>query len=125
MIKKLTRNKLRKKRTKRIRKKIKGTANVPRLCVYKSLKNLYCQIIDDQQGKTLLSLSSSHLNLEQENSHLVSRKNKKIAELLGRSVAEKASKRGISKVVFDKSGYLYHGKIKCFADSARKGGLQF
>lgn len=123
MIKKISRGKLRQKRVKRIKKKIKGTPLIPRLCIKKSLKNLYAQIIDDVQGKTLISVSS--LNLKIEDSTSDCKKNKKVAEILGKIVAEKAKEKGIDKVVFDRSGYLYHGKVKCFADAARKEGLQF
>lgn len=123
MIKKISRGKLRQKRVKRIKKKIKGTPLIPRLNIKKSLKNLYAQIVDDVQGKTLVSVSS--LNLKIEDSTSLCKKNKKVAEILGKIVAEKAKEKGIDKVVFDRSGYLYHGKVKCFADAARKGGLRF
>lgn len=121
MVKKISRKELREKRKKRVRKKIRGTQLIPRLCIYKSLKNIYSQLIDDEKGETIFALST--LNLSTKEKPLG--KNKKAAEILGHMVAEKAKEKGITKVVFDRSGYRYHGKVKAFADAAREGGLQF
>jgi large subunit ribosomal protein L18 len=101
----------------RIRKKFKGTLERPRLCVFKSLKNIYAQIVDDETGKTLVSAST-----------LVDVKDKSgkdAAFEVGKLVATKAKGKKIEKVVFDRSGYLYHGRVKAVADGARDGGLNF
>lgn len=103
----------------RIRKKISGTSSVPRLTVFRSNKQIYAQLIDDTTGKTLAS-ASSYNNKAAEN------KNKsEQAVVVGKEVAEKALKAGIETVVFDRNGYLYHGRVKSLADSAREGGLKF
>ncbi len=103
----------------RIRKKISGTTNTPRLSVYRSNKQIYAQLIDDINGVTLVA-ASSYKNKAAEN------KNKKDqAAVVGKEVAEKAIKAGIQTVVFDRNGYLYHGRVKSLADSAREGGLKF
>lgn len=99
----------------RIRKKVNGTSEKPRLSVYRSNKNIYCQIIDDLGGQTLASASSSELNgpgIDQ-------------AKAVGKMIAEKASSINISDVVFDRGGYLFHGRVKALADSARESGLKF
>lgn len=105
----------------RIRKKLFGTSETPRVCVFKSNKFLYIQAIDDSEGRTLAFASSAEKDFEKEKSK--SRKNLKIAEKLGQLVSERLKEKGISKVIFDRSGYLYHGKIKTIADSIRKSGL--
>jgi large subunit ribosomal protein L18 len=103
----------------RIRKKISGTSNTPRLSVYRSNKQIYAQLIDDINGVTIVA-ASSYKNKATEN------KNKKDqAAVVGKEVAEKAIKAGIQSVVFDRNGYLYHGRVKSLADSAREGGLKF
>jgi large subunit ribosomal protein L18 len=103
----------------RIRKRISGTSNTPRLSVYRSNKQIYAQLIDDINGVTIVS-ASSYKNKATEN------KNKKDqATVVGKEVAEKAIKAGIQTVVFDRNGYLYHGRVKSLADSAREGGLKF
>jgi len=103
----------------RIRKKISGTTKVPRLSVYRSNKQIYAQIIDDTKGVTLAS-ASSYKNKAAEN------KNKsEQAAVVGKELAERALKAGIESVVFDRNGYLYHGRVKSLADSARVGGLKF
>ena len=103
----------------RIRKKITGTSMVPRLSVFRSNKQIYAQVIDDTTGKTLASASSY-------NNKAVSKKNKvEQAAVIGKEVAEKAVKAGVETVVFDRNGYLYHGRVKSLADSAREGGLKF
>lgn len=109
-------------RHKRLRKKIIGTNKRPRLCVYRSLKNLSVQLIDDIDGKTILSLSTFSKDSK---SSISCGGNIKSAVLLGKLTAEKAREKGITKVVFDKGGRFFHGRIKAFADSARKTGLVF
>ena len=103
----------------RIRKKISGTAMVPRLSVYRSNKQIYAQIIDDISGKTLASAAS----LKNEAAQKVAKLNQ--ATLVGKLIADKAKKAGIETVVFDRNGYLYHGRVKSLADSAREAGLKF
>lgn len=103
----------------RIRKKVSGTSVVPRLSVFRSNKQIYAQVIDDTTGKTLASASSY-------NNKAVEKKNKtEQAAVIGKEVAEKAVKAGVESVVFDRNGYLYHGRVKSLADSAREGGLKF
>lgn len=101
----------------RIRKKISGTPNAPRLSVFRSNKQIYAQIIDDTTGKTLVS-ASSYKNKN------ASGTKTEVAAVVGKEVAEKAVKAGIERVVFDRNGYLYHGRVKSLADSAREGGLK-
>ena len=103
----------------RIRKKISGTAMVPRLSVYRSNKQIYAQIIDDISGKTLASAGS----FKEKSAQKVAKLNQ--ATLVGKLIADKAKKAGIETVVFDRNGYLYHGRVKSLADSAREGGLKF
>lgn len=102
----------------RIRKKISGTSMVPRLSVFRSNKQIYAQVIDDTTGTTLVS-ASSYKNKAAEN-----KPKKEQAAVVGKEVAEKALKAGIESVVFDRNGYLYHGRVKSLADSAREGGLK-
>jgi large subunit ribosomal protein L18 len=104
----------------RIKQKIKRSEN-PRLCLSRSNKNFYAQIIDDQKGHTLVALST----LSKDFSDLKNRGNIEAAKQLGKKVAEIALSKGIKSVVFDRNGYLYHGKVKAFADSARENGLEF
>ena len=103
----------------RIRKNITGTSNVPRLSVYRSNKQIYAQVIDDVNGATLASASSLGVK-EAENLPKIEQ-----AAVVGKLIAEQAKKAGVEKVVFDRNGYLYHGRIKSLADSAREGGLKF
>ncbi len=118
MISKPNSNKARLKRHARIRNKISGTAQCPRLCVFRSLKNIYAQVIDDVNGVTLVSASSLELKETYGG-------NKDAAKEVGKLVAEKAIKAGIKAVVFDRSGYLYHGRVAELAAGAREGGLEF
>jgi large subunit ribosomal protein L18 len=113
----------RERRHKIIRKKIVGTNERPRLSVYRSLDHIYAQIINDVDSKTILSLST----LSPDVRDMVKKDsgNVKGAVALGTAIAEACKKNGVMKVVFDRSGYLYHGRIKALADAARKGGLQF
>jgi large subunit ribosomal protein L18 len=99
----------------RIRKKVKGTAERPRLCVYRSLKNVYAQIIDDVSGVTITASSS----LDQKTN------SREVAKQVGIDIAKKALAKDIKSIVFDRGGYIYHGKIKSLADGAREGGLNF
>lgn len=110
------------KRKLRIRKKIHGTAERPRLCVYKSLKHIYVQIIDDDRQHTLCAASTLSKELK---GTLKSTKSKDAAIAVGKLIAEKALQAGIQKVVFDRNGYKYHGKVKLLADAAREAGLNF
>lgn len=103
----------------RIRKKISGTTDRPRLAVYRSNKEIYAQIIDDQTGKTLVSASS----LKVKDAHKGSKVEQ--AAFVGKAIAEKAKSAGVETVVFDRGGYLYHGRIKQLAEAAREGGLKF
>ncbi len=112
----------RKARHKRIRKNLSGTPEKPRLNVYKSNTNIYAQIIDDVEGKTLVSASTLDKDIK---SGLENSSNKEAAKVVGKAIGEKAVKLGIEEVVFDRSGYLYHGKIKELAESAREAGLKF
>lgn len=116
---KLSRDEARKKRKMRIRKKINGTPERPRLVVFRSSKHIYAQIIDDLAGATLASAST--LSLEGDNVRLTVEN----AKLVGKKVAEEAIKKSITSVVFDRNGFVYHGRIKAVADGAREGGLNF
>ena len=104
---------------KRIRKNISGTANKPRLSVFRSNKQIYAQIIDDVNGKTLASSGS----LKNDEAQKVNKTSQ--AEMVGKLIAEKAKESGVEKVIFDRNGYLYHGRVKSLAESARKEGLKF
>ena len=110
------------KRHNRIRKKVSGTEKRPRLCLNRSLNNLTAQIIDDVSGKTLVSLSTFNKDIKKQ---LPYGGNKKAAEALGRAIAAKAKDKEITSVVFDRGGRQYHGRVKVFADAARKEGLKF
>lgn len=110
------------RRHQRVRQKVNGTKELPRLCVYRSLSNLYAQLIDDNEGKILLAISTLAKELR---SQVKYGGNVKAAVVLGEFLAKKAKEKGISKVCFDRGGYLYHGRVKAFADAARKGGLEF
>ncbi|MDD5476793.1 MAG: 50S ribosomal protein L18 [Candidatus Omnitrophica bacterium] len=113
---------LRLKRHKRIKMKMLGTAEKPRLVVHRSLKNISAQVLDDTIGKVLFSLSTKDKSLKQKFS---SAGNVQSAELFGQLFAQTAKEKGYSKVIFDRAGYLYHGRIKSFADALRKGGMEF
>lgn len=113
---------LKERRHKRIRKKVFGTSERPRLCVFKSLNHIYAQIIDDTNGHTLVSASTLDKQLRDLQGH---KGNKEFAKKVGELIAEKALKLGITEVVFDRAGYKYHGCIKALADAARRSGLQF
>ena len=112
----------RRRRHKRIRKKLSGTSLQPRLSVFRSLKNLTIQLVDDAQGHTVFSLSTLDKDFKRLNS---SGGNLKAAAALGELLAKKALQKGFKRVVFDRGGYVYHGRVKAFADSARRAGLKF
>ncbi|MFH1837379.1 MAG: 50S ribosomal protein L18 [Candidatus Omnitrophota bacterium] len=112
------------RRRKSIRKKVFGNAERPRMCVKKTNKNLYVQIINDVEGRTLCGLSTRKVTVDKDN-NTSTRKNINFAEALGTDIAKLAVEKGIKKVVFDRGGYLYHGVIKTIADAARKNGLEF
>ncbi len=105
----------------RIRKKIEGSVETPRMSVFRSNKHIYAQLIDDLNGKTVVAASSR----EKEIAAKKDIKKSEQAKLVGKRVAEKAKDAGIEKVVFDRNGYLYHGRVKSLADSARESGLKF
>ncbi len=117
----LTRNDQRLKRRARLRRKVKGTPDRPRLCVYKSLRHIYAQIIDDTRGHTLVAAST----LTPEIRATTRSPTVEAAKKVGRHLAQLAQERGIKKVVFDRSGYPYHGVVQALAEAAREGGLQF
>ena len=119
MMKKVSRNEARQARHERIRKNISGTNEVPRLNVFRSAKHITAQIIDEA-GNTLVSASSMDKDLKIENGG-----NVEAAKKVGEAIAKKAVKAGITKVVFDRGGYLYHGRVQAFADAARENGLEF
>ena len=120
MIKKQNSNVSRLARHARVRQKISGTAERPRLCVFRSLKNIYAQIIDDTTGTTLVSASSLDADLKANYGG-----NKDAAKAVGQAVAKKALAAGIENVVFDRGGYVYHGRVAELAAGAREGGLKF
>lgn len=106
----------------RVRRKVVGTSERPRLSVYRSLKHIYCQIINDIDGRTLVAASTQSPDVQSEIRY---GGNVKAAEIVGKKIAEAAKSKGITKVVFDKGGYKYHGRIKALAESARKHNLSF
>ena len=120
MIKKESRNAMRVVRHERVRKDVHGTSAVPRLNVFRSNNNIFAQIIDDEASKTLVSASSIDKELKLENGG-----NAEAAVKVGELLAKRAKKAKITKVVFDRGGYLYHGRVKALADAARENGLEF
>ena len=119
MVKKPDTNKARIKRHKRVRSKISGTAECPRLNVFRSTNNLYAQLIDDVQGVPLASASSLDKEID------VYGGNKDAARKVGQLIAKRAADKGITEVVFDRGGYIYHGRVQALAEAAREGGLKF
>lgn len=117
-----TKTSRRSKIRKRVRSKISGSADKPRLSVFKSSKHVYAQLIDDQSGNTITAASTVSKNLKR---NLGDMPKVEKAEAIGESIAKSAQEKGITKVVFDRSGYKYHGIVKSLAEGARKGGLQF
>lgn len=122
MITKADKNKARKKRHLRVRNKIQGTPQRPRLNVFRSGKHIYCQVIDDTKGITIASASSLDKELKDKISN---GGNVESAKLVGELIAKRAKDNGISKVVFDRGGYIYHGRIKALAEASREAGLEF
>lgn len=122
MINKESKNKKRKVRHIRVRRKVVGTPERPRLSIYRSLSNMYAQIIDDTNGHTLISASTLDKEIKEQ---VKSTGNKEAAKLVGALVAKKALEKGINNVVFDRGGYIYHGRVKELAEGAREAGLQF
>ena len=120
MIKKIDRKKVRTRKHKSIRRRIVGTAERPRLSVYRSLQNVFVQIIDDTTGNTLVSASTIEKGAKIENGS-----NIEAAKQIGERIAKKALEKGITTVVFDRGGYIYTGRIKAIADAAREAGLKF
>ena len=110
------------RRHKRVREKISGTESQPRLCVFRSLNHIYAQVVDDSRGNTVISASTLESEIKSELDDKVKTAQ---AELVGKLVAKRALEKGINKVVFDRGGYKYHGRIKALADGAREGGLKF
>ena len=117
-----SRNDRRLKRHERVRKDLYGTPEKPRLCVYRSNKNISAQIIDDVNGTTLVSASSLDKDLKAEIGY---GGNKEAAREVGKMIAQKAAEKGITNVVFDRGGYIFHGRVKELAEGAREGGLNF
>ena len=110
------------KRRRRIRKRIQGTTGRPRLCVFRSARHIYAQIIDDTRGLTLVSASSTEVEIRQKEKF----ENKiALATFIGKQVGERAREKGIQKVVFDRNGFLYHGRVKAVSEGARESGLEF
>ena len=122
MINKPDKNAERKRRHARVRQKLSGTAEVPRLNVYRSLSNIYAQLIDDVKGVTLVSASSLEKALA---ASLKGKTKAEIANLIGQEIAKRAKAKRIKTVVFDRSGYIYTGRVKQLAEGARSGGLEF
>ncbi|MBI1786413.1 MAG: 50S ribosomal protein L18 [Acidobacteria bacterium] len=120
MIRQISKNQIRLRIHTRIRRKVRGTAERPRLAVFRSLTHIYAQVIDDKQGATLVSASTV-----EKNAGIGGGGNLAGARAVGKLIAERAKVKGIGKVVFDRGGYLYHGRVKALADAARQAGLEF
>jgi large subunit ribosomal protein L18 len=121
-VRNLSRDLHRKRVHARVRTKLSGTPERPRLCVYRSLDHIYTQVIDDRSGKTLVSASSLDAETKK---NLKGGGNVAAAKVIGKTIAERAKAAGVTKVVFDRGGYKYHGRVKALADAAREAGLQF
>jgi large subunit ribosomal protein L18 len=117
---KLSKNEVRLRIHLRIRQKVRGSEERPRLAIFRSVKHIYAQVIDDRQGRTLVSASSNEKDSSVGNGGNVAG-----AKQIGKLLGERAKAKGISKVVFDRGGYLYHGRVKALAESAREAGLEF
>ena len=113
----------RRRRKKRVRRRVQGTSERPRLCVFRSAKHIYAQVIDDSTARTLLALSSLSKEIRTELQGKGG--NKEGAAVIGGSIAKRALEQGIKRVVFDRSGFLYHGRVKALAEAARQSGLEF
>ena len=114
-----SRDDIRQRIHKRIRSRVSGTQERPRLAVFRSLNHIYAQVIDDGPGHTLVAASSNEKDLRGKGGNVEG------AKLIGKAVAERAKNKGITRVVFDRGGYLYHGRVKALADAAREAGLEF
>ena len=119
MIPDSSKDKVRRRVHERIRTKLSGTTERPRLNVYRSLNHIYVQVVDDLNGKTLVSASTAEGEGKKSGGNVAA------AKEIGKAIAERAKAKGITKVVFDRGGYIYHGRVKALADAAREGGLQF
>ena len=120
MIKQISKDEIRRRIHARIRRKVNGGAERPRLAIFRSVANIYAQVIDDRVGQTLVSASSI-----EKGSKVKSGGNVAGAKAIGKLIAERAQAKGVKKVVFDRGGYLYHGRVKALADAAREAGLEF
>ena len=121
-VRNLSRDLHRRRVHKRVRTRVVGTPERPRLCVYRSLGHIYAQVIDDRSGKTLVAASSVDKETKK---GLKGGGNIAAAKIIGKAIAERAKSAGVNKVVFDRGGYKYHGRVKALADAAREAGLQF
>ncbi len=121
MLTKVSKNQIRRRVHDRIRKKVMGTSERPRLNIYRSLNNIYAQVIDDLKGETIVAATTA----VGKKGERVTGGNVASAKNIGKKIAELAKAKGITKVVFDRGGYIYHGRIKALADAAREAGLQF
>jgi large subunit ribosomal protein L18 len=119
MIHKIRKNEIRERVHLRIRRKLRGTSERPRLAVFRSVAHIYAQVIDDSKGETLVSASTVDKGAKTNGGNVAA------AKAVGTTVAEKAKEKGITKVVFDRGGYIYHGRVKALADAARAAGLEF
>ncbi len=119
MITKIAKNEIRQRVHARIRKKLRGTAERPRLAVFRSMAHIYAQLIDDSRGATLVSASTVEKSAKTNGGNVAA------ARTVGKLIAERAREQGIQKVVFDRGGYIYHGRVKALADAARQAGLEF
>ena len=119
MIRKIEKKEIRNRIHRRIRRKLRGTAERPRLAIFRSVAHIYAQVIDDAEGKTLVSASSVDKGGKTNGGNVAA------AKAIGKLVAERAKQKGISSVVFDRGGYQYHGRVKALADAARAAGLEF
>src|SRR5579872_1280566 len=119
MIRKQEKNEVRNRIHKRIRRKLAGTTERPRLAIFRSVAHIYAQVIDDTEGKTLVSASSVDKGGKTKGGNVMA------AKAIGKLVAERAKEKGIKQVVFDRGGYQYHGRVKALADAAREAGLEF
>ena len=122
MAKRISRGHIRKRIHVRVRKKIRGSGDRPRLNVFRSASHIYAQVIDDDQGRTLASASTVDKEIREQNRN---GGNLAAARVVGSRIAERASRLGIKRVVYDRGGYLFHGRVKALADAAREGGLEF
>jgi len=119
VVRKISKDQIRVRIHDRIRHRLQGTPDRPRLAVFRSVAHIYAQVIDDSNGKTLAAAAST------DKDHKITGGNVAGAKAIGKLIAERAKEKGISKVVFDRGGYLYHGRIKALADAAREAGLEF